>query len=367
MQKESASSIFINPGAGSKAASHKIQVPGGLIPAPANLTNDDSTRRRGGFSLRIVTYDEIEPEDAMLIEMVCFGISTTPEKIKLIRQLDKRSSDYYSIYALDDHGKPVSQVVVLHIDTQTQEGREKIAGIQAVATLPGHLRRGVSTALMRRAHELAREQGIRIAFLTTSSSLVAHGMYVKLGYSTLATFDRGYKRITGNSGKQRRLSLKKFDTRVASKLDELFSSQTRDRLGFIHRQNGFMAMLVKTNQATAEKLKIVYSGGKVVGYTRLQSEADVVTTNELVGTDDVTRSSILDQVERQPHALWAHCHSLCDARLSQLYRNKGYRLHEPCFGRVMVASVDRSLTAAEIAKLYGKDENRFVIYSLDSF
>ena len=317
--------------------------------------------------MRVVAYDDIEPEDAMLIELVCFGSTTTPEKIKLIRRLDKRSSDYYSIYALDDHGKPVSQVVVLYIDTQTQEGREKIAGIQAVATLPGHLRRGLSTALMRRAHELARERGIRIAFSTTSSSIVAHGLYVKLGYSTLATFDRGYKRITSKSGKQRHVSLRKFDARVASRLDELFSSQTRDRLGFIHRQDGFMAMLVKTNQATPEKLRIAYSGGEVVGYARVQGEADVVTTNELVGTDDAARSSIVDQIERQPHALWAYCSSLCDARLSQLYRNRGYRLHEPCFGRVMVASVDGSLTGDEIAKLYGKDENRFVIYSLDSF
>ena len=68
MRKESASTIFINLGAGSKAASHKNQVPGEHIPAPPDLTNDDLTGQRGGFSLRIVTYDEIEPEDAMLIE-----------------------------------------------------------------------------------------------------------------------------------------------------------------------------------------------------------------------------------------------------------------------------------------------------------
>lgn len=72
MRKESASTIFINLGAGSKAASHKIQVPGGHIPVPPELTNDDSTGQRSGFSLRVVTYDEIEPEDAMLI--VCFVI-----------------------------------------------------------------------------------------------------------------------------------------------------------------------------------------------------------------------------------------------------------------------------------------------------
>ena len=317
--------------------------------------------------MKVVTYDEIEPEDAMLIDEVCFGVPTTPERVKMIRELDKRCSDYYGVYAKDDDGNAVSQVVILYIDTQTSEGREKVAGIQGVATLPGHLRRGMSTALMSRVHELLRERGIRISFLLTASSLVAHGMYVKIGYTTLATFDRGYKRIRKETKKQQHVQLRTFDVRVASKLDKLFSSQTRDRLGFIHRQDGFTAMMVKTNQATPEKFKVAYSGGKVVGYTRVQTEADVVTTNELVGTDDETRSSMLDQVERQPHARWAYCYSLCDARLSQLYRSKGYRLHEPSFGRVMVASVDGSLTGVEIAKLYGKDENRFVIYSLDCF
>ncbi len=216
--------------------------------------------------MRVVTYDEIEPQDAMLIDEVCFSVPTTPDRVKMIRRLDKRCSDYYGVYAMDDDRNAVSQVVVLYIDTQTSEGREKVAGIEGVATLPGHLRRGMSTALMRRVHELLREQDIRISFLLTSSSLVAHGMYVKVGYTTLATFDRGYKRIRKEPKKQQRVQLRKFDARVASKLDELFSSQTRDRLGFIHRQDGFIAMLVKTNQATPEKLKIAYSGGKIVGY-----------------------------------------------------------------------------------------------------
>ncbi len=321
----------------------------------------------GGCGLKIVTYDEIEPEDAMLIDEVCFGIPTTPEKVKMIRLLDNRCSDYYGVYALDDDGKAVSQVVVLHIDTQTREGREKVAGIEGVATLPGHLRRGVSTVLMRRAHELARERGIRIAFLLTSSSLVAHGMYVKLGYTTVATFDRGYKRIAEKTGKQRRVQLRKFNVGVAEKLDELFASQTRDRLGFIHRQARFIAMIVKTHQATPEKIKIAYSGRKVVGYVRFESEGDVVSTNEVVGVDDSTRHSVLDEVERQPHARWAHCYGLCDARISKLYQSRGYHLHKPGFGRVMAASVDACLTNDEIARLYGRDEKRFLIYSSDCF
>lgn len=40
-------------------------------------------------------------------------------------------------------------------------------------------------------------------------------------------------------------------------------------------------------------------------------------------------------------------------------------MHEPGFGRMMAASADGNLTNEEIARLYGKDENRFVLYPSD--
>ena len=163
------------------------------------------------------------------------------------------------------------------------------------------------------------------------------------------------------------MQLRKFNIGAASNLDELFSSQTRDRLGFIDRQPRFIAMLVKTHQVTPEKIKIAYSGGKVVGYVRMDSEADVVSTTEVVGVDDSTRHNILNEVERRPDSRWALCYGLCDARIAQLYERRGYHLHKPGFGRVMATSLDSSLTNDEIARLYGRDEKLFVIYSSDCF
>ncbi len=319
------------------------------------------------MAFKIVTYDEIEPEGATLIDQVCFGSPITPDRVKLERRLDKRCSDYYGIYALDETGRAVSQVVVLHIDTETRDGREKVAGIVAVGTLPGHLRRGMSTTLMRRAHELSRERGIRISFLLTSSSLVAHEMYVKLGYKTLATFDRGYKQLVRKSRGHRVVQLRKFRLTDASKLDRLFSMQTKDRLGFIHRQDGFIAMKVKTKQVNPERIKVAVFRGKFVGYVRVDSEADFVSIDELVGVDDATKSKMLDQVESQPKAKWAFCYGLCDARMSQLLESRGYTLHKPAFGRVMATSLDVSLSGVELSTLYGVDEIQFVIYPFDTF
>ncbi len=117
----------------------------------------------------------------MFLDLVCFGSTMTPDNLKLLRRLDKRIPDYYGICLLDDQSRPISQVLLLHIDTKTQNGLERAAGIVGVATMPGHSRQGLSTALMKKAHELAREHGMRIAILITSASGVAHELYTKLG------------------------------------------------------------------------------------------------------------------------------------------------------------------------------------------
>ena len=99
--------------------------------------------------MRIVAYDEADPERAMLTSLVCFGWSMTPETIRLRQKFDKRWADFLELYALDADGRAVSQVLILHIDTATKDGREKVAGMAAVGELPGYSRRGFSTALMK--------------------------------------------------------------------------------------------------------------------------------------------------------------------------------------------------------------------------
>ena len=69
--------------------------------------------------LRIVTYDEIDPEQAMLLDLVCFGSTISRANLKLRRRLDIRIPDYYGICAVDDDGR-------LRAQTPTRE-RSRVA------------------------------------------------------------------------------------------------------------------------------------------------------------------------------------------------------------------------------------------------
>ncbi len=318
--------------------------------------------------MKIVTYDEIDPEQANLLTLVCFGVPMTPKSVELIRKLDKRTPDYYGVYALDDTGRPVSQVIVLHIDTKTIDGIEKIAGIAAVGTLPSHSRRGLSTALMKRAHELSSEQGLRISMLTTSASLLAYDMYSKLGYSTLATFDRGIKPPANEKKrKSSALKLRSFRLTDANALGIAFVWQTVDALGFVCRQPDYLAMRVRTQQTSVERIKVATAGSKIVGYTLSLPGEDYTEIQELIGIDHSSRLRILESVEGRQKRGWLICSGVCDRRLSSLYTTEGFSVYQPGWGRIMATSLDGTLNNEEIANLYGVNEGRFVINALDSF
>jgi predicted acetyltransferase len=284
-----------------------------------------------------------------------------------MRKLDRRTSDYVGVYALDDNGRPVSQVLVLHIETKTRDGVEKVAGIAGVGTLPGHARRGLSTALMKKAHELTRDRGMRLSILLTSASLVAHEMYAKLGYTTIATLDRGIKRLTNTKPQRSKVKLRKFRLEDAERLDGVFAMQTKDSLGFVCRQPKFLAMKVRSHQSSAERIAVASMGRRIVGYARVDSNEDRVEVEELVATDDSARHAILEAIERRSKAKWSVCSALCDRKLSRFYESGGFRIYEPGWGRVMAACVDESLRNEEIAKLYGVGEGRFIIYQSDTF
>jgi predicted acetyltransferase len=302
----------------------------------------------------------------MLISLVCLGWPMTPENIRLRQKFDKRWADFLGLYALDAGGRAVSQVQVLHIDTATKDGREKVAGISAVGTLPGYSRRSLSTALMKSAHERIRNEGIRLSLLTTSSSLVAHGMYSKLGYTTIATFQRGFRKVH-YLPRRCGLKLMPFTQKDSKALDRAFAKQTSDALGFTYRQRCFLSIKIRCEPELAKSIKVAVNDEGIVGYARTRFEGSNVTVEELVAIDESTREDILVAVERKFKPEWLLCAGLCDSKLSEFYKRHGFTIYGPGWGKVMATCVDGSMDGRDVAELYAANDKRFIMYSLEDF
>jgi predicted acetyltransferase len=316
--------------------------------------------------MRVVTYDEVDPEDALILNLFCFGWPMTKHTVRLLRRSDRRYSKYYGLYALNDEGGAVSQVLVLHIKTRTKHGKELVGGIQGVATLPGYSRQGYSTELMRRAHQLLRGAGIRLSFLETSASLVAHGMYEKLGYSTIATFNRGL-RAAGRTHTRSSPKLKKYEPKHAAALDRLFAQQTQGALGFVYRQPRYLNIATSAYPSLADKVWVAVSDGRVIGYVCANSEGRCANVEELVAVDHPARKSMLEAIERKFKPKYISFSKQVDGKMTRFYEQEGFRIEGPGWGRVMATSLDRSLSDQDIADMYGVNEDRFALYSLDGF
>jgi predicted acetyltransferase len=316
--------------------------------------------------LLVVTYDEVDPEDVLMLNLFCFGWPVTEEAVKLLRRSDRRYSKYFGLYGLNEEGRAVSQVLVLHIKTRTKDGRELVAGIQGVATLPGYSHRGYATAVMRRAHQFLREAGIRLSFLETSASLVAHGLYEKLDYSTITTFCRGL-RVANRKPAGSPPRLNKYEPKYAAAVDRLFAQQTRGALGFVYRQPRYLNIATEAYPSLADKIWVAISAGRVIGYVRATSEGGCANVEELVAADDSSRKSVLEAVEMKFKPKHLSLSRQIDGGMTRFYERQGFKIEAPGWGRVMARSLDRSLSGRDIADLYGVNEGRFVLYSVDSF
>jgi len=90
---------------------------------------------------------------------------------KNIKNLDDNNQNFYVAY---ENGKPVGVALCIY--------HKNIAGIYAVATLPEHRKKGISTTLIQRAVDDAITNNMTTITLQTSTESYAHSFYKKLGF-----------------------------------------------------------------------------------------------------------------------------------------------------------------------------------------
>jgi GNAT superfamily N-acetyltransferase len=93
---------------------------------------------------------------------------------KNIKNLDSSTQNFYVAY---ENEKPVSVLLCIY--------NNNIAGIYAVATLPEHRKKGISTTLIQRAVDDAISNNMTTITLQTSTESYAHSFYKNLGFENI--------------------------------------------------------------------------------------------------------------------------------------------------------------------------------------
>jgi len=304
--------------------------------------------------MKILTYRELESKNGLLPLMdQAFRWPFNPRRFEEFIRIDPRSKNSPVGFCAVENGRVVGFVGVLDLATRTLNGTmEYVGGIYGVATLPSHTRKGISTALMNSAHQYFEEKSYRFSFLNTSPTLIAYGFYKKLGYTDVIEYPNAYKVIkqktkTSRKGKKAKLD---FD-----KILKIYDEFSKDKTGFVIRNEAHLKMLKKTEGITAKQCIV---GEK--GYAIFRRDKGGIWVRELVASNAKEIEGLVSQIEEEAKAL-VYDRAVLDGTLLRVYQSRGYIIHRRSHGVMMIKPLT---TNASFIETYG---DKFYVSGLDHF
>lgn len=315
--------------------------------------------------MKILTYDEIDSQEAFMLNLNALWWPLTPSRVEDYIKYDDRWSSDSLLYAVDK-GKIVSQVIGLRIPTRTADGEELSLGVAGVATHPSHKRKGFSTVLMKELHDRFADEGMRMSFLLTGSSLVAYPLYVKLGYRDAVDFPRCTKPLVRKK-KPKESILRKFRKKDVRDLDKVFERFSRNLYGHVLRQKNYFDWRLKISDSLKAMINVVETKEGVGGYiVKKQSGADVFV-EEMVIPAKKNMDRMFRELECGDKGDYVTVQPLGGKKQVDYVRSRGYMTDEHSWGKVMVAPLKKGLSYKEISRLCRFKDGRFCLLKLDQF
>jgi predicted acetyltransferase len=285
--------------------------------------------------MKIVTYHQLEPKDGFMLLMdQAFWWPLSPSQLDKIINLDIRLKNSPVGFCAVEDGKLAGFVGVMDIPTRTvSRNEETVGGIWCVATNPRFAKRGISKTLMDKAHQYFQEKKYHFSFLTTSRTIIAYAIYVKMGYvevEKVNLYPEAYKVFN-----EVKPELKSETGLDSAKIFNIYQESVRDKTGFVVRQNDFLAVSSESKRFDEKKSIQIENGYALVGGPR-----EVSRIMELVSLDEQTYHKLLDQVESiTPNGVIDRM--ITDEKLLKIYKSRGYRIEEGDHGVVMVKKLGK--------------------------
>lgn len=324
------------------------------------ITNVDQNLSEGVVKMKILTYKELEQKDQLLPLLDhAFGWPFNARTFESLIRLDPRLRNSPVGFFAVENGAVVGSVGVMDLATRTVDGSiEFVGGIYGVATLPSHVRRGVSTALMNATHEYLMEKSYRFSFLWTSRTLVAHAMYKKLGYLDWLERSTAYKVL--EIKKNKRTEKEKTTKIDLENVLKIYNKCVKSKAGLVVRDKAYMKMLRRTESLSAKDF-IIDKEEYAIFKTNVGGPWIRATwIRELVASNTRAMNKLLERIEEKSKDL-IFDRAISDDSLLEVYKSRGYMIQKRSHGVLMVKPLTSN---ASFMQTYG---NKFYLTSLDFF
>lgn len=305
--------------------------------------------------MNIVCFRELESKKDFLPLMdQAFRFPFNPQNREEIIKIDPRLKNSPVGYCALENNQVIGFVGTMDLATRTLDGTVEFAGgIYEVATLPSHARRGISTALIQKAHQYFQEQGYRFSFLNTNRTLIAYTYYQKLGYTDAVEHQSAYRIL--NKTKTSRPTGNEKGSIDWEEILEIYEEHSAQKTGLVVRSEEYFKMLEKCERIQPEKTIITKNG-----YVFLKEEKKTTFIQEIISPTIDEADKLIEEVEKKAYS------SVCDRvvldnKILQAYRSRGYMTLNRSYHSTMVKPLQKSVTFKQVYgdKFYMSDADFF--------
>ncbi|MFW6038746.1 MAG: GNAT family N-acetyltransferase [Candidatus Saliniplasma sp.] len=288
--------------------------------------------------MEIVTYEDVDDDQMTELTLTCFNHPYSKQHVIDMIEADQRVPRWGGeLYAKEDE-KVLGTVGLLFPKVKTKEGTETVGGIRNVCTRPSASRRGVSTKLLNRAHEMMEEKDVRFSFLMTDRSNVAHNLYEKFGYRDILAYPSAYKKIKSN-GENEEIELKEEED--PEYIRKTYLKSVEGLTGLVVREKDFWEMANARGWPENKNVRIAYKDGKRIGYLMLKGGRDQVICEEIAVEDEKDLPILLKKVENNYDKEYFVI-KFVNPNYVDILSNYGFNYYDDRWGVVMVKDFDKN-------------------------
>ena len=318
--------------------------------------------------MEILEYDSVDPLGVLNLNLLSLDYALTPERVALIRRLDRRPFPFFALYAVVD-GIVAGQVGVYSLPMVSTQRLENVGGLCAVCTHPAFSRQGIASRLFDEAHTRMRAAGLRYSTLGTARYRAAYQAYCKAGYTGVTTAAVTFARCDGVNT-DTRLRAEPASAEGLRQADELFDRLTQGWLGFAQRFPGFIEIMAAIGDLNPEEVWLLWEEICLVGYALAQARESILRVDDLFLAMGEERAVSPLAAEAVATLAFATNATYLRVRINHPWvaeslRRAGYPPELPGWSSFMVKSLESGLSVDNFRAAFGVGTDRFRISPID--
>ncbi|HSB66326.1 MAG TPA: GNAT family N-acetyltransferase [Anaerolineales bacterium] len=311
-------------------------------------------------NIKILGYDDVDPLQALNLNLIALDFALTPERAAQIRRTDLRPFPCFTINAVKDN-VVVGQVEVSRLPMVSSEGREDVGGVWAVSTLPQHAGYAIASTLLEEAHNRMRDAGLRFSTLRTNRSHISYRLYKRYGYVDMNIWATGLARWE-TAHQPTRLQSVSVGSSEYDLVKRVFVNVAGDYLGFAWRHTPFAHF---RDELRTEDIRILCENNRPIGYALASVNQSILFVCDLVLRMGVNPAEAIAALASQVRTAYVQVKINRPVEIASL-RQAGYQVTHPDWSAFMLKPLIPKVTVEDARRLFGIDTDRFLISWLDT-